>query len=56
MKIKSIAFEDEGMIPKNYTCDGANISPPLEWESIPENTQSLALMGALDSFRFASGC
>ena len=44
MKIKSFAFEDEGMIPKNYTCDGANISPPLEWDSIPENTQSLALI------------
>jgi Raf kinase inhibitor-like YbhB/YbcL family protein len=44
MKIKSIAFEEGGMIPKNYTCDGTNISPPLEWESIPENTQSLALI------------
>ena len=32
------------MIPAKYTCDGANISPPLKWESVPEGTQSIALI------------
>ena len=27
-----------------YTCDGANISPPLEWTAIPEDTRSLVLI------------
>ena len=44
MEIKSTAFEDNGMIPRLYTCDGKNISPPISWKSIPENTQSLALI------------
>jgi Raf kinase inhibitor-like YbhB/YbcL family protein len=42
--IKSPAFEDGGMIPKKYTCDGEDISPPLKWTSIPEGTKSLALI------------
>ena len=44
MEIKSSAFENNGMIPKAYTCDGNDISPPLQWDSIPENTQGLALI------------
>jgi len=44
IKIKSPAFEEGGMIPKQYTCDGRDISPPLEWTSIPEGTQSFALI------------
>src|SRR3954469_15768761 len=30
-------------IPKTYTCDGANISPPLTWDSVPDGTVELAL-------------
>ena len=44
MKIKSTAFEDGGQIPKMYTCDGANVSPPLEWALAPEDTKSFALI------------
>lgn len=44
MDIKSTAFENNGMIPKKYTCDGENISPPLTWSSIPQSSQSLALI------------
>lgn len=44
MELKSSAFNDGDMIPDKYTCDGTDISPPLEWESLPENTQSLALI------------
>jgi len=32
------------MIPKKYTCDDANVSPPLAWDAVPEKTKSLALI------------
>ena len=44
MKLTSSAFREGGPIPTSYTCDGEDISPPLAWENVPENTQSLALM------------
>ncbi|MDT5123135.1 MAG: hypothetical protein QOC96_2617 [Acidobacteriota bacterium] len=44
MKVTSLAFQDGGMIPPQYTCTGANISPPLAWNSVPEKTKSLALI------------
>jgi hypothetical protein len=44
IKITSSAFTEGGLIPAKYTCDGANISPPLQWEAVPEGTQSIALI------------
>jgi Raf kinase inhibitor-like YbhB/YbcL family protein len=44
MKLTSRAFQEGEMIPPQYTCTGANISPPLAWESMPEKTKSLALI------------
>lgn len=44
MKITSPAFENNGKIPSKYTCDGENISPPLKFSEIPENTKSLVLI------------
>jgi len=44
IKIMSPAFEDGGLIPAKYTCDGADISPPLRWEGVPEGTRSIALI------------
>ncbi len=44
LKISSPAFENGGEIPKKYTCDGANVSPPLKIENVPSNTKSLALV------------
>lgn len=44
IKINSTAFKEGGMIPKRYTCDGEDISPPLSWDSVPEGTKSLALI------------
>jgi Raf kinase inhibitor-like YbhB/YbcL family protein len=44
LKISSPVFENGGEIPKKYTCDGANVNPPLKIENVPSNTKSLALV------------
>jgi hypothetical protein len=44
MKIISQAFDEGGMIPEKYTCDGINISPPLKWSSVPDGTKTLAII------------
>lgn len=44
MNLSSQAFRDGDFIPKKYTCDGENISPPLRWSEQPEGTRSLALI------------
>lgn len=44
IQLESSAFEDEGMIPEKYTCDGEDISPPLKWIGVPEDAKSLALI------------
>ncbi len=44
ISIMSTAFSQGGMIPKQHTCDGADISPPLSWSGVPEGTKSLALI------------
>ncbi len=43
-EVKSPAFKGNGMIPKKYTCDGEDLSPPLEWTGAPEETGSFALI------------
>jgi Raf kinase inhibitor-like YbhB/YbcL family protein len=42
--LTSPAFHAGGMIPRLYTCDGRNISPPLRWSAPPRGTRSLALL------------
>ena len=44
INISSTAFKEGEIIPKKYTCDGENISPPLEWTDTPKGTKSLALI------------
>jgi phosphatidylethanolamine-binding protein (PEBP) family uncharacterized protein len=44
MELKSSAFEAGGMIPKPYTCDGQDASPPLSWSDVPNGAKSLALI------------
>jgi Raf kinase inhibitor-like YbhB/YbcL family protein len=44
LAIESSAFEMEGTIPKRYTCDGGDVSPPLSWSEPPAGTQSLVLI------------
>lgn len=44
LSVSSPSFKHEGLIPRTYTCQGSNISPPLVIEGLPEETHSLALI------------
>lgn len=44
IKISSTLFQDGGMIPRPYTCDGPNVSPSLSWEGVPAGAKTLALI------------
>ena len=44
LTITSSAFQHGGAIPAQYTCDGANISPPLRWSGAPAGTATFALV------------
>jgi len=44
MELTSMAFSEGAMIPGKYTCDGADVSPPLNWGALPAGTKSLALI------------
>ncbi len=43
INITSAAFENNAMIPSQYTCDGQNTSPPLSWTGVPAGAKSLAM-------------
>ena len=44
MIITSTAFSDHGAIPRTYTCEGGDVSPPLAWSGVPATARSLALI------------
>lgn len=44
LKLSSPAFKHNSEIPKIYTCEGKDISPPLEWTNIPQTAKSLVLI------------
>ncbi|MBI2061069.1 MAG: YbhB/YbcL family Raf kinase inhibitor-like protein [Nitrospirae bacterium] len=44
MELKSSAFKAGDAIPAKYTCDGQDISPPLDWSGVPTGAKSLALI------------
>ncbi len=44
IQVTSSAFAEGGSIPWKYGCDGANVSPPLGWASVPDTTKSIALI------------
>ena len=44
IRLSSTAFTDGSDIPPKYTCDGADLSPPLAWSNVPKGTRSLALI------------
>lgn len=44
MELTSSAFENGGAIPRKYTCQGNQVSPPLQITGLPEGTVSLVLL------------
>lgn len=44
LRISSTAFVQNGPIPQRYTCDGADVSPPLVIENVSSAAKSLALI------------
>jgi len=42
--IRSDAFDDGQSIPRRYTEDGDDLSPPLSWSGVPDGTKELALI------------
>ena len=44
MRLTSPVFRHDGDIPSKYTCDGDDVSPPIEWSDVPSDARTLALI------------
>lgn len=44
LEISSPAFQNDGLIPMKYTCDGDNYNPPLDIDKIPVEAKCLVLI------------
>lgn len=44
LKVTSTAFTNNGAIPADYTCDGAQTTPPLSWSNVPKNARTVAVL------------
>jgi Raf kinase inhibitor-like YbhB/YbcL family protein len=44
IRLESSAFSEGGAIPRQYTCDGRDLSPPLSFSGLPPEAKSLALI------------
>ena len=42
--LSSPAFEQDGAIPRKYTGEGEDVSPPLQWTGVPPDACELALI------------
>ncbi len=42
--VESPAFADGATIPRRYTCEGEDTSPPLRWSKVPAGTAEVALV------------
>lgn len=43
-ELTSPAFTSGDVIPRRYTCEGEDLSPPLHWSAAPAGTKSFALV------------
>jgi Raf kinase inhibitor-like YbhB/YbcL family protein len=44
IRLTSPAFAPGAAIPQRFSCDGEDVSPPLQWSGVPGETRSLALL------------
>jgi len=44
INVSSSAFEADQAIPRVYSCDGNDVSPPLAWDGVPKDAGALALV------------
>ena len=44
IQVRSSVFESGGRIPRQYTEDGDDVSPPLSWENLPQGTKEVAVI------------
>lgn len=44
MQLSSSAFSNGSAIPRRFTCDGEDLSPPLDWDAAPSTTRSFVLL------------
>src|ERR1043166_7049319 len=44
LTLTSSKFTHNGEIPSIYTCQGKDLSPPIQWSNIPKETKSLVLI------------
>ena len=43
-ELRSSAFVSGGELPRRFTCEGTDHSPPLDWTDVPQSARSLALL------------
>ncbi len=43
-ELTSPAFEAGAAIPRKFSCDGDDVSPPLQWIDAPDDTAAIALI------------
>jgi phosphatidylethanolamine-binding protein (PEBP) family uncharacterized protein len=44
IQVSSSAFQQGGMIPRQYSGYSEDVSPPLHWEGVPKETKGIALI------------
>lgn len=44
MTVASSSFKNGGAIPARFSCDGANVSPDIQWSTPPAGTKSIAIV------------
>lgn len=44
MELSSAGFTSGGDMPRQCTCEGDDLAPPLSWSGVPDGTRSLALI------------
>jgi len=44
IQLTSSGFKNGQAIPRQYTCDGIDISPPFEWTGVPRSAKTIALI------------